>query len=311
MVSTSLNIDQAVEKIKELPTLPDVVFKVNEVVNDPNTSAVDLENVISHDQAIAAKVLKLVNSAFYGLPGRVDTLARAIPLLGFSTVRNLVLSVSIFDLVTIGGFDMKDFWRHSFATSVAASTIAKADGLPDAESLSLAGLLHDIGKVLLLKSFTNEYRAVVDMMNKKQITFLQAERSLYQTDHAEVGAAIAEKWGFPPNITAAIGYHHNPDMAGDMSDFTSIVASANVLCTINEDAYLIEGNQETAAESVEPLHPLSEKAYRLILRELDKQMQFFENFIDRMEVFRRPSPLLLEEERKAKGESSIWKLPGE
>ena len=126
MPRVKLNIDHALRKIKELPTLPDVVFKVNEVVNDPATSAVDLENVISRDQAIAAKVLRLVNSAFYGLPGKVDTLSRAIPLLGFSTVRNLVMCVSIFDIATITEFDMKLFWRHSFATSVVARAISKA-----------------------------------------------------------------------------------------------------------------------------------------------------------------------------------------
>ncbi|MCK4719402.1 HDOD domain-containing protein, partial [bacterium] len=146
MARRELNISRALEKIKELPTLPDVVFKVNEIVNDKNTSSNDLENVISRDQAIAAKVLKLVNSAFYGLPGKVDTLSRAIPLLGFSTVRNLVMSISIIDLSATGGFDMKQFWRHSFATSTAARAIAVADRLPDAEIQSLAGLLHDIGK---------------------------------------------------------------------------------------------------------------------------------------------------------------------
>jgi putative nucleotidyltransferase with HDIG domain len=306
-----LKIDQALGKIKELPTLPDVVFKVNEVVNDPTTSAQDLENVISRDQAIAAKVLKLVNSAFYGLPGRVDTLSRAIPLLGFSTVRNLVMSVSIFDVSSITGVDIKEFWRHSFATSTIAQAIARADGLPDAESQSLAGLLHDVGKVLMFQHYPKHVHVIMETMEKKGISFIQAEKSLFSTDHAEIGAAIAEKWSFPVNIRAAIAYHHKPDSAGELSDFVSVTAAANLLAMRHDDMFILEKGPEVAMEFVEPYYNLSDNGYRAGIREMEKQMQFFENFIDRMEAFRRPSPLLQQEAARAKGDSGIWRLPGE
>lgn len=310
LARTGLNIDQVLDKVKELPTLPDVVFKVNEVVNDPSTSATDLERVISHDQAIAAKVLKLVNSAFYGLPGRVDTLSRAIPLLGFSTVRNLVMSVSIFSSTPITEFDMKMFWRHSFTTSIAAKAIAVADGLPDEESHSLAGLLHDIGKVLLFQHFSKQAQAVVEMMEEKGTTFIQAEQRLYATDHAEVGGAIAEKWSFPPNLQAAIAWHHNPEPAGDLADFASVTATANVLMSPREEGFMIDVGYEPLTEMCEGFHPLSMKAYKNVVKELDKQMQFFENFIDRMEIFRRPSSLPTFERRpRGKKDSGIWTLP--
>ncbi len=305
-----LNIQQILEKVKELPTLPDVVFKVNEVVNDPSTSSADLENVISRDQAIATKVLRLVNSAFYGLPGRVDTLSRAIPLLGFSTVRNLVMSVSIFDVDSISDFDMKQFWRHSFATSTVGLAIAKADGLPDAETQSRAGLIHDIGKVFLFQHFSDQYQPVLDLMKSRDIPFIQAERTLYSIDHAKVGAAIAEKWSFPPNLTAAIAHHHNPEPAGDLADFVAVTATANVLCQPRDEGFLVDAGYDEAREACEGFHPLTEKTCNAVVRELEKQMQFFENFIDRMEVFRRPSPLLEETQRK-KGDTGIWKLPGE
>ncbi len=309
MVQRTLKIENVLPMIKELPTLPDVVFKVNEVVNDPSTSATDLETVISRDQAIAAKILRLVNSAFYGLPGRVDTLARAIPLLGFSTVRNLVMSLSIFDLSSISEFDMKVFWRHSFAASTAARAIAFADGLPDAESQSLAGLLHDMGKIVLFQHFVKEYQQVIKVMEQKNMTFIQAERSLYSTDHAEVGAALADRWGFPPNIAAGIAHHHNPENAGDFADFAAVTASANLLALPEEDAFAVDRGFGPSQELCENFHPLSEKAFLGVGRELGKQMQFFENFIDRMEAFRRPSPVLEEEAARAKGESTIWKIP--
>jgi len=305
----TLKLDQVLEKVKELPTLPDIIFKVNEVVNNPTTSAADLEQVISRDQAIAAKVLRLVNSAFYGLPGRVDTLSRAIPLLGFSTVRNLVMSLTILDITEISGFDMKTFWKHSFATSTIARAICTADELPDAESQSLAGLLHDMGKVILFKHFPKEYKHVVEIMEKKNIPFVQVERSLYDIDHAQVGDLLAEKWGFPPNIRAAIAWHHNPEPAGDLADFAAITATANVLAQPFEEHYMAEQGYDEMVEATEGFHPLSKKAYQHVMKELGRQMQFFENFIDRMEVFRRPSPLVEEELSRAKGESSIWKLP--
>jgi putative nucleotidyltransferase with HDIG domain len=308
MVQRALKIETVLPLIKELPTLPDVIFKVNEVVNDPSTSASDLETVISRDQAIAAKILRLVNSAFYGLPGRVDTLSRAIPLLGFSTVRNLVMSLSIFNISTISDFDMKAFWRHSFATSTAAKAIAQSDGLPDADSQSLAGLLHDMGKIVLFQNFIKEYQAVFKFMEQRKLTFIQAERHLYSTDHAEVGGALAERWAFPPNITAAIAHHHNPENAGDLADFAAITASANMIAQTREDGFQADLGYAPSKELCEGLHPLTERAFVAVTRELGKQMQFFENFIDRMEAFRRPSTILQEEISRSKGEG-IWKLP--
>lgn len=309
MARRELNIKRALAKIKELPTLPDVVFKVNEIVHNKNTSSNDLENVISRDQSIAAKVLKLVNSAFYGLPGKVDTLSRAIPLLGFSTVRNLVMSISIIDLAATGGFDMKQFWRHSFATSIASRAIAVADRLPDAETQSLAGLLHDIGKILLLQDFSAEYREVLEVMSKKGLNFIQAEKSLFDVNHCIFGWAIADKWGFPENLRAVIAYHHNPESAGNLVDFVAVTASANILAQPTDDGFFVKCGYEKCAEACESFHFLTMTAYTRVIDDLQKQMVFFENFLDRMEVFRRPSPILLEDAEKKKGDKGIWKLP--
>lgn len=309
LLAKTLNIESALEKVKELPTLPDVVFKVNEVVNDKNTSSADLEKVISRDQAIAAKVLKLVNSAFYGLPRKVDTLSRAIPLLGFSTVRNLVMSVSIFEFSTMVSIDVKDFWRHAFATSIAARAIAIADKLPDAETYSLAGLIHDIGKVLMLQSFPKEYEAVTDIMESRGYNFLQSEKSLFPTNHCLIGSAIADKWGFPVNLKAAIEFHHNPEPAGDLADFVAVAASANVLARLDKDGFFVMKGFEACEEACESFHRLTMNSFKVALSEIEKQMQFFESFLDRMEVFRRPSDISQQEALRKKGDSGIWTLP--
>jgi putative nucleotidyltransferase with HDIG domain len=296
--------------VKELPTLPDIVFKVNELVNDKNTSSADLERVISRDQAIAAKVLKLVNSAFYGLPRKVDTLSLAIPLLGFSTVRNLVMSISIFDLTTMGSFDVKQFWQHAFGTSIAARAIAIADNLPNAETHSLAGLLHDIGKVLMMQYFPKEYQAVLDLMEAKGIDFIQAEKKLFPTNHCLIGSAVADKWGFPVNLKAVIEHHHNPELAGDLADFVAVTATANILTQPDGDKFFVMKDFDECEEACESFHPIRIGAYRMVLGNLEKQMQFFESFLDRMEMFRRPSELITQEALRKKGDSGIWTLPG-
>jgi HD-like signal output (HDOD) protein len=167
-----------------------------------------------------------------------------------------------------------------------------------------------MGKVVLFQYFVKEYQAVLDYMEKRGVTFVQAERTLYSMDHTEVGAALAVRWGFPPNLEAAIAYHHNPEPAGDLADFAAVTATANQIAQITEeDTLLANEGYEVAVEVSEGFHPLSEAAYQAVVKELGKQMPFFENFIDRMEAFRRPSPILEEEISRARGESSIWKLP--
>jgi HD-like signal output (HDOD) protein len=149
------------------------------------------------------------------------------------------------------------------------------------------------------------------LKDKKQISFVQAEKSLLKITHTDIGAAIADKWSFPPNIKAAIEFHHNPDSAGELSDFVSVTAAANVLALYHDDQFVLEKGFGSASEFVEPFYQLTDNSYRSALREIEKQMQFFENFIDRMEAFRRPSPLLEQSAARAKGDSGIWRLPGE
>ncbi len=286
-LAPDLTLEQVMEKVQDLPTLPDVFFKVNEVVNDPNSSAQDLERVIESDVAISAKLLRLVNSASYGLSRRVDTLMQAIPILGFYTVQNLVMSVSIFEMNAMSADDLKAYWKHSFATGTVASAIAVADGLQGGRSQSLAGLLHDIGMAYMLQDFLSEHQAIREEMLKDNITYIEAEKRILSTTHAEIGGAIAEKWNFPPNLTASIRYHHEPELAEVYRDFAAVTASANAICQLTETGYVHNEGFETSAGACEPYHPLNESAYNHAMREMEKQGQFFEAFIDQMETARK------------------------
>jgi putative nucleotidyltransferase with HDIG domain len=286
-LAPDLTLEQVMEKVHDLPTLPDVFFKVNEVVNDPNTSAQDLERIIESDVAISAKLLRLVNSASYGLSRKVDSLMQAIPILGFYTVQNLVMSVSIFEMNAMPAYDLKAFWKHSFATGTVAKAIADADGMQGARSQALAGLLHDIGKAFMLQDFLVEHQGVRQEMLKDNISFIEAEKRILSTTHAEIGGAIAEKWNFPPNLTAAIRYHHEPELAEYFKDFAAVTGSANAICQLTETGYLHDEGFETSAQACEGYHPLKEPAYNQAMREMEKQAQFFEAFIDQMETARK------------------------
>jgi HD-like signal output (HDOD) protein len=158
-----------------------------------------------------------------------------------------------------------------------------------------------------------EYQRVIDVMERRHLTFIQAERSLYSIDHASVGYALASRWGFPPNIAASVAYHHNPEPAGDLIDFASVTATANVLTQIvpEDGTFAMSNGYSEMQEASQGFHPLTQKAFDAAVRDLDKQMQFFENFIDRMELFRRPSEIVEKETQRITTKNSKWKLPGE
>lgn len=282
MTPPELLLEQVMVHVNDIPGLPDVLFKVNEVVNDPESSAEDLERAINNDIAVSAKLMRLVNSASYGLPSQISTLSRAIPMLGFTMVRNLVMSVSLFQLDAIFEPDLKKFWLHSFATGVVAQAIAVTDRLPDAKSQSLAGLLHDIGKVVFIQNFIRETQAVLHEQISKGVTYYEAEKNLFLTNHAEIGKEIAIKWNFPPNLIAAIGYHHDPDAADGFADFARVTATANILCQLTDEGFFFEKGYDKSADACSEYYPLSEKAYKFAILEFNSQTKFFENFIEQL-----------------------------
>jgi putative nucleotidyltransferase with HDIG domain len=277
---------------------------VNQVVNDPNSSAQDLERVIESDVAISAKLIRLVNSASYGLPRQVDSLSQAIPILGFYTVQNLVMSVSIFEMNAMTEYDLKAFWRHSFATGTVAHAIAEADELPGSKSQSLAGLLHDIGKAFMIQDFFREQQSIHQEMLSNKISFIEAEKKLFSTNHAEIGGAIAEKWNFPASLTASIRHHHDPDGAEYYRDFAEVTATANSICQLTETGFLFEQGLEACQHACEGFYPLNESAYRAVVKEMKTQAKFFNAFVDQMETARK------EDLEKVKIAGSVGKPKG-
>lgn len=214
-MSENSNIRKIKAYIGSMPSLPTTVAKVMEICNNPKTSPTDLDKVISLDPVLMGKVLKLINSAYYGLQNQVTSLVRAIIMLGVNTVKNLALNTAVLDkLADKSGFralNMEGFWRHSLCVGVVAKLIAKKRGV-DPQHLDeyfAAGLLHDIGKIPLNNVLSDEYIRAMSLADQERIALYLAEKRTIDIDHAEAGSMIADAWHLDGPIADAIAFHHN------------------------------------------------------------------------------------------------------
>lgn len=234
----ALTQDQIVSRLDELPTLPSIVYELSRVVNDPMASTSDVEKIMANDQSLTIKVLKLVNSAYYAIPGGVSSLSRAIAYIGFDTINQLVLSASILKALESKGpmrFNLNEFWKHSIGVAIASETIAKWIGHPQPSDLFTAGLVHDMGKVALYTLQADQVVAVIECAKEKQISYLDAEIELDVPRHTHVGQALAKKWQLPAGVQSIIRYHHTKEfnqranLNADMNRNVDIVLLANLL----------------------------------------------------------------------------------
>ena len=207
-----LTTDEILRSIHELPALPAVVLELIQSFSDSRISAEQLAVKISHDQAIAAKTLRLANSSFYGLPRQVTSIAEATAILGLRTLRSVATAAGLvggFSGVRCRGFDFDAFWRHSIGTALTARALAKRAKLDEDAAFTL-GLVHDIGRLVLVSSYEEEYAQAIAYQVEHDCLMYAAERHHFGVDHAEVGGVIAEHWHFAPEIVAAISCHHRP-----------------------------------------------------------------------------------------------------
>jgi len=233
-MSTADRLQSLVERMGDLPTLPSVLITINKLLANPRTSANEVGAAISSDQVIAAKVLKLVNSAFYGFPGKVNTITHAIVILGFSTVKNIVLTTSIMGALdsrkSVGHFDLMSFWRHSVATGSIARLVAREIGYRGHEEAFIAGPLHDIGKLVLALHAPEEFNACIEQASHKECLFFDAEKQLLGVTHTDLGRWLKDRWNLPRDISCVMEYHHcSPLRAGEFARLTAIVQLADIL----------------------------------------------------------------------------------
>ncbi len=216
----------ALRNCKSLPTLPGIVEKLTNMADDPETTTERMGKVISKDHILAAKLLKLVNSAFYGFPQRISSLSSAIILLGFNVVKSLIISASIFEVMEDQDVEL---WEHSLGCAVACSVIAKRLGVDDPEEISTAGLIHDIGKVAIKMELPKEYAQINALVAEKGISMRQAELEILGIDHAEAGGWLTKSWNLPKKLVEPITCHHDPRTAKDEQLSSAIIHFSDIL----------------------------------------------------------------------------------
>jgi len=233
--------EKIIARIDDLPTLPRTVLKITELVNDPKSSARDLSRIITDDQVLTARLLKLVNSSFYGFPQRISTVTNAIVLLGFDAIRSLLLTTSVFDLFAgrtkKRRLDQEKFWDHSLGCAVGAKVIGNYLRHDKIEELFVSGLLHDIGKIVEMQFLPDEFDKVAELVNKDNVLMITAENQVLGFNHAEIGKLLAEKWNLPIKLGEVIAHHHRPGYAGSFMMEASIVHLADILCRALDMGY--------------------------------------------------------------------------
>jgi HD-like signal output (HDOD) protein len=228
-------VSDAVQSISHIATLPEITLKIIELVENPRSTAQDLHKVVSNDPALVARILKVVNSAFYGLPGQIGSINRAIVLLGLNAVRNIVIAASLAKLFRGGRvsphFCAKDLWTHSIAVGVMSRLLVSKlnNTLPDEAFLS--GLIHDIGILVELQALRDPLIAVVEQAATQDRRYIELEQEIIGVDHQMFGAGLTSMWKFPRSFQYVTGYHHNPlALVPDCRWMACIVHVADHVC---------------------------------------------------------------------------------
>jgi putative nucleotidyltransferase with HDIG domain len=243
-LSSSHAYELVLRRIRDIPSLPDIVHKILAVLGRPATPASEIAELISYDPGLTSKVLRMVNSAAYGFQRQISSIQHAVMILGFNNVRGLVLSASIFKLfeghTRPGGLNHKIFWEHSLGTAIAARLLSKLLRVGKAEDVFSAAMLHDIGKVILDIYFERDYEQVLQATNRQHIlghgdAFLQIENRLLAMNHTEIGFHLATKWKLPVTITEVIQYHHTPQQSRHCQPLVYLVALANEMAVLRQE----------------------------------------------------------------------------
>lgn len=227
-----------------LPPLPEILVKIQSAINDSKIDARALSQIILKDPSLTAKIMKLANSAYYRHgKHEVNTVTDAIVIMGFDAIKNVVLGLSVYNIMNrlprVEGY--KNIWRHSLSCAVCAQRLAEMTKMQVPETIFVAGLLHDIGKLILAQVFPEKYAKIIDRIREEDEGIIKTEREILLTDHAQAGELVADFWNFPRHITHAIRHH---EINSDLSDFRKFDSNeTNIVIMSNFISHYVYGKE--------------------------------------------------------------------
>ena len=241
-------ISMLASSIDNFPPLPTVAGRVMEITADPESSIQDLMKVINADQSLVVMILKMANSPFFGISRRVDSLKQALLILGFKEIRNMVLGKAVFNSFKHVGngnkFEARQFWRHSFVCGLGARIIGAELRLTGLDFF-VAGLIHDVGKLVMHTASPTEFSKVIEMAEPVEKMAFEVEKEIFGVAHDEVGMMLLKRWMFPEALISTVGYHHRPREAKEGTLFSLVLHVADILAHIDE----LSGNSQTECSS--------------------------------------------------------------
>lgn len=270
-------VENAIREISHIATLPEVTLRIIELVEDPTSTAQDLHGVISNDPALSSRILKVVNSSFYGLPGQIASINRAIVMLGLNAVKNIAIAASLAKLFRGGdltpSFSAKELWNHSNATAIGCKLISDGMGMGMGDEAYLAGLIHDIG---IMVEMQYDRSKLIDALDKAGagpdgaplVSLLRTEQEVFGADHQHFGRGLCIKWKFPAPFSGATGFHHNPLSApAEQTKLVAVVHAADCIAGRIEGGFRLDNPDCVIQKEVCELLKLSdEKAAELVER---------------------------------------------
>jgi putative nucleotidyltransferase with HDIG domain len=282
-------IKQQILNIGDLPTLPHVALEVSRLANAPTSGMSDLVRIIHNDPALTTKVLKIANSAFYGMPKRIESLNMALVVLGMKEINLLVTSICVFKAFPVvpgrPTFDRERFWEHSAGCGEIAKVIAHKLSIRVHGAEFTAGLLHDVGKIILDQYFHDDFLEALEISHTQNVPMVAAEEQVMGVSHTHIGAWLSQMWNLPPNLVDAIVYHHDPMDSKDHTTLCSLIHISDTFCKelgigFSGDHVTISLNTDPAWSALKAVNPqIEEIDIGQFLEELESGVERAREFV--------------------------------
>ena len=269
-----LSVQEVVEKCPQFHSLPEIYNRLNAAINNPHSSIRTVSDIISTDAGISLKLLKLVNSAFYGYPSEIDSISKAVVLVGTKQLRDLVLATSVmrtFKNIPAELINLEDFWKYSISCGVGAKIMGFFMKERNQERLFVSGILHDVGRLVMLNAFPREMTTTINYAKDEKIPLIEAEKKFFGFDHAQVGNELISLWNLPSCFNQVTAYHNRPLSSANFPKQTSVIHIAEILSHLMQHGFSGEYHAPKLSSKAWETAGLPNGIMNKVISQLDQQ----------------------------------------